>query len=120
MKIDQGPCGSKHALTCTCTCIIIYFIFIHVVIKEAERKIEITEFLEDLKEIGIGTEVASNVSPPVIDPVSVTEPDQMIQQDSDNDRQWVPLELCFGIPLFDPVANESVCNKVSVVSLVRN
>ncbi|XP_019851083.1 PREDICTED: protein FAM91A1-like [Amphimedon queenslandica] len=82
------------------------------VMKEAERKIEITEFLEDLKEIGIGTEAASNVSPPVMDPVTVTESDQMIQQDSDNDRQWVPLELCFGIPLFDPVTNESVCNKI--------
>ena len=90
--------------------------------KETERKIEITEFLEDLKEIGIGTEVSSNVSPPVMDPVTVTESDQMIQQESDtsSDRQWVPLELCFGIPLFDPVANESVCNKVSITILFKN
>lgn len=65
---------------------------------------EISEFLEDLKELGIGGSDTTATA-------SVTPPPSLVP-DSGIDMQWVPLELCFGVPLFEPQANESVCNKV--------
>lgn len=60
--------------------------------------------MEDLRELGIGDPVAV-VTPPTI---TINEEPPVIKEH----LEWVPLELCFGIPLFDSEANREVCDKV--------
>ena len=36
----------------------------------------------------------------------------MTTEEREMDAQWVPLELCFGVPLFSEAANLAVCKKV--------
>ena len=79
------------------------------------RQKEISEFLEDLRELGIGEQ-----------PAALSAAGSHTPNAKDNEEQeeetspamckllhdWVPLELSFGIPLFDDEANRSVSDKV--------
>ncbi len=79
------------------------------------NKEEISEFLEDLRELGIGDQspVSVKKEEPVLE-TSITgiEESPAIQKLS---SQWVPLELCFGIPLFDDETNRSISQKVQYI-----
>lgn len=35
------------------------------------------------------------------------------------EADWVPLELCFGIPLFSSELNQKVCRKIATHGLCR-
>ena len=83
---------------------------------------EISEFLDDLRELGIGdptspTADGSGSKPPK------SHLDTAIPEVSDSHStlspvqqqlawEWVPLELSFGVPLFHQGANRAVCDKV--------
>lgn len=72
----------------------------------SEQKSSISAFLKDLQELGIGehmrgTEVGGAIKPPEVS----------VEREAMN-IDWVPLEMSFGIPLFNEAANNSVCNKV--------
>ena len=76
---------------------------------------EISEFLDDLRELGIGdqAQATSNQSshpPAECNEESVAVPESVHKLAS----EWVPLELCYGVPLFSDETNKSVCQKVSV------
>ncbi len=76
------------------------------------KKEEISEFLEDLKELGIGeqAETGMNRIEPVIETGNVgLEESSAVQKLS---SQWAPLELCFGLPLFNDEANRVISQKV--------
>ena len=80
------------------------------------REEEISEFLEDLKELGIGEQSISSNKPHPSTPVS-TVGDSMLNEELPLSvrklaSDWVPLELCFGIPLFSEEANRTVSEKV--------
>ena len=60
--------------------------------------------MEDLRELGIGDPVVV-VTPPTL---GINEEPPVIKEH----LEWVPLELCFGIPLFHAEANRDVCDKV--------
>ena len=78
---------------------------------------EISEFLDVLQELGIGEGDSMPKHGKHIDQkptatqgqgVSSTPPSQQRKLS----QEWVPLELCFGIPLFSDEANKHVCEKV--------
>ena len=70
----------------------------------SEQKSTISAFLKDLQELGIGEHIRGTdilgTKKPSDEPADTTSPD------------WVPLEMSFGVPLFNEAANNSVCNKV--------
>ena len=80
------------------------------------KKEEISEFLEDLKELGIGEQIETPVSRN--EPVSETSNTGLEEEESSSaavqklSSQWVPLELCFGLPLFNDEANRIISQKV--------
>ena len=82
---------------------------------QAEEE-EITEFLEDLKELGIGEQSQQETpAPKVAELVSETGSDEEEAESPAIQKltsQWVPLELCFGIPLFNDEANRRISEKV--------
>ena len=84
--------------------------------QNSARNIEISEFLEDLKELGIGGITSSNgdSQTEMCEPVhsQSTETSSDVAVPIKAHLEWVPLELCYGIPLFSSEANESVCAKV--------
>lgn len=78
---------------------------------------EISDFLDDLQELGIGDEdhmpkhvkcLHQDFTATQGGTVSFTP--AVLQQKLS--QEWVPLELCFGIPLFSDEANRHVCEKV--------
>ena len=100
--------------------------------KETESHPEIAEFLDDLKDLGIG-DFEGSVSDNKEGHRSVTVPTQeapppvgMAQRGEDSGEreltaaelslveEWVPLEMYFGIPLFNEEANKAVCKKVLI------
>ena len=57
--------------------------------------------------------LAAAPSPQINAPSSSVAPgDGMTTEEREMDAQWVPLELCFGVPLFSEAANLAVCKKV--------
>jgi hypothetical protein len=115
---------------------------------DSDKESKISEFLQDMKDLGMG-EPASQPplsQPPVPNTSSVLPEhtskassrvgdDVAAQSDAggaiDDGRglnvvekrlvsEWVPLELSFGIPLFDEMANRMVCEKVRMCACVHN
>lgn len=97
---------------------------------EAENHPEIAEFLDDLRDLGIG-DLESPASEDKAGQRSVATPTQEAPPPGDGvqggedcsrreltaaeaalDEEWVPLEMYFGIPLFNDEANKAVCEKV--------
>ena len=77
------------------------------------REEEISEFLEDLKELGIGEQSISSNKPHPSSPIStVGDSEELPPSVRKLASDWVPLELCFGIPLFSEEANRTVSEKV--------
>ena len=85
--------------------------------QEAKQKTEISEFLDDLRELGIG----DPKSPTVKDPDSMPREQPSKESHSDSSmspvqkrlaQEWVPLAMSFGVPLFNEQANRAVCDKV--------
>ena len=98
--------------------------------EEAGNHPEIAEFLDDLRDLGIG-DLEGPVSENKEGHQSVAVPTQEApppvvgaQRGEDSSEQeltaaelslaeeWVPLEMYFGIPLFNEEANKAVCEKV--------
>ena len=101
---------------------------------ETEDNPEIAEFLDDLKELGIGdlespgvkedrsvdTGKSSRDTPMEGGPSSdsrecerVTSPvEELTPSEAALEEEWVLLEMFFGIPLFSEAANKAVCDKV--------
>lgn len=87
--------------------------------EERAKQHEISEFLDDLRELGIGEVKQSQVR----EQMSVES--RMEEQNGTDSAElmppavqriateWVPLELSFGIPLFSERANQVICDKVS-------
>lgn len=74
---------------------------------------EISDFLKDLQELGIGEgRSAADPKPRPSKPVELCPPAEKLW------RQWVPMEMWFGIPLFDEDANRRVCDKVLQYNLL--
>jgi hypothetical protein len=70
--------------------------------REAERNMEISEFLQDLQDLGIGE---TNKRAEEIPVATATTPIKAHQE-------WVPLDMCYGVPLFSSEANQSVTAKI--------
>lgn len=92
------------------------YCFIHTDPSQKARQQEISEFLEDLRELGIGEQpVAPNAVKP--HPITANDNEKPTEEISPAmcklSHEWVPLELSFGIPLFDEEANRSVSDKVA-------
>ena len=101
---------------------------------EAEDDPEIAEFLDDLKELGIGDlespgvkedrsidKGKSSLDAPKESRQSsdskecerVTSPvEELTPSEASLEEEWVLLEMFFGIPLFSEAANKAVCDKV--------
>ena len=90
--------------------------------EDKAKSAEISSFLEDLRELGIG----QSQTPPN-DPSEAqngTAADEESHSNTENGvetlspvekkvaLEWVPLELSFGIPLFSDDDNKAVCDKV--------
>ena len=78
---------------------------------------EISEFLDDLQELGIGEGDSMPKHGNHIDQKPTAAQGQSVSstpalQQRKLSQEWVPLELCFGIPLFSDEANKHVCEKV--------
>ena len=71
----------------------------------SEQKSTISAFLKDLQELGIGEHMRGTGVGGAI------KPEVSVEREAIN-TDWVPLEMSFGIPLFNEAANNSVCNKV--------
>ena len=98
--------------------------------KSDNEKQKITEFLQDMQELGIGDPTTPVPQPPPDDPstsaaaTSAAETSMAGRQGVEGCglsavekrlvSEWVPLGLNFGIPLFDEEANRIVCEKVCV------
>lgn len=100
--------------------------------KSNNEKQKITEFLQDMQELGIGDPTPTPQSPPPADPstsaAATAAATSSAAETSMAGRQgegcglsaverrlvseWVPLGLNFGIPLFDEEANRIVCEKI--------
>ena len=88
---------------------------------------EISEFLDDLKELGLGdlespksnldkNLESKQVSKPKNEDSSAVPCDtleQLTEAESKLMKQWVPFEMFYGIPLFSKEVNHSVCDKVN-------
>ena len=101
---------------------------------ETEDNPEIAEFLDDLKELGIGDLESPGVKEdrsidtgksPLDTPMEggrssdskecerVTSPvEELTPSEAALEEEWVLLEMFFGIPLFSEAANKAVCDKV--------
>ena len=91
----------------------------HVSSSNDQQKVEISEFLDDLRELGIGDPKSPTADGPGSRPAT-DSPDMAALTDAQQRlvAEWVPLELSFGVPLFNMTANRAVCDKVSpVISL---
>ena len=111
--------------------------------KEKEKQSAISEFLEDLKELGIGdlkaqlsapkpteetkqndtgtTKTDTQDTQPKAAPPTQIEPDNGASESLTDAQkklqsEWVPLELSFGVPLFSEKANMQICEKVFTFS----
>ena len=82
--------------------------------EERAKQHEISEFLDDLRELGIGEAHPARERTPVdskpLDPSAEVPVPSAIQRMA---AEWVPLNLSYGIPLFNERANQAVCDKVS-------
>ena len=84
--------------------------------EEKAKQHEISEFLDDLRELGIGeahpvrertqTPVDSRTLEPSADVLVPSAVQRMAEE-------WTPLNLSYGIPLFSERANQAICDKVS-------
>jgi len=87
--------------------------------EERAKQHEISEFLDDLRELGIGEVKQTRVR-------EQTPVESRMEEQNGTDSaelmppavqriatEWVPLELSFGIPLFSERANQVICDKVS-------
>ncbi len=84
---------------------------------------EISNFLDDLRELGIGSKTEEKI----IKNEDQNKTETQSKSDSNTETmsaterklasEWVPLELSFGIPLFSDKDNRLVCDKVSLLSL---
>ena len=88
---------------------------------DEQKKTEISEFLDDLRELGIGdpkspTAEGPGSSPPLsADTATSAESEThsaMTPVQQKLAQEWVPLELSFGVPLFNQRANRAICDKV--------
>ena len=101
---------------------------------ETEDNPEIAEFLDDLKELGIGdlespgvkedrsidtgkssldTPMEGGRSSDSKECARVTTPvEELTPSEAALEEEWVLLEMFFGIPLFSEAANKAVCDKV--------
>ena len=74
--------------------------------------------MEDLRELGIGDQTQPGTSKHRAEshatPQQKPEAEECVISESVQRlvAEWVPLELCFGVPLFSDEANETVCQKV--------
>ena len=100
--------------------------------EEAESHPEIAEFLDDLKDLGIGdfegpaSEDKDGHRSVAVPTQEAPPPGGGAQRGEDSSEreltaaelslaeEWVPLEMYFGIPLFNEEANKAVCKKVQV------
>ena len=104
------------------------------------KQTEISDFLDDLRELGIGqpkspiVESESRIEPPQNGTTTsqhshssaeVSGPETSNQSHSEATpaqkklaSEWVPLELSFGIPLFSDKDNKAVCDKVPTFMLL--
>eukprot|EP00731_Ephydatia_muelleri_P031554 Em0023g61a len=75
--------------------------------QRSQQKSTISAFLKDLQDLGIGDQQ---------DRVEVATSEEELKGDGSIhlscSDSWVPLEMSFGIPLFNEAANNSVCNKI--------
>ena len=82
--------------------------------EERAKQHEISEFLDDLRELGIGEAHPARERTPVdskpLDPSAEVPVPSAVQRMA---AEWVPLNLSYGIPLFNERANQAVCDKVS-------
>ena len=88
---------------------------------DEQKKTEISEFLDDLRELGIGdpksptAEGPGSSPPPSADTATSAESEThsaMTPVQQKLAQEWVPLELSFGVPLFNQRANRAICDKV--------
>ncbi|CAI8043415.1 Protein FAM91A1 [Geodia barretti] len=86
-----------------------------------QQKAEISEFLQDLRQLGIGGDPASPTpdtpTHPAPPPAEYPTPEQpgssgVTPVQERLGQEWVPLELSFGVPLFEQQANRAVCDKI--------
>ena len=81
-----------------------------------QQKAEISEFLDDLRELGIGDPKSPTPDLPSSPAAPAAAPDAscpgLTQVQQKLVQEWVPLELSFGVPLFGEQANRAVCDKV--------
>ena len=83
--------------------------------EEKAKQHEISEFLDDLRELGIGEarpareRTQTPVDSKPLDPSAEVPVPSAVQRMA---AEWVPLNLSYGIPLFNERANQAVCDKV--------
>ena len=83
--------------------------------EERAKQHEISEFLDDLRELGIGEarptreRTQTPVDSKPLDPSAEVPVSSAVQRMA---AEWVPLNLSYGIPLFNERANQAVCDKV--------
>ncbi len=94
-------------------------------VQDKAKNAEISSFLDDLRELGIGSKTEEKVVENKNQNETETQPksdsDTVTETMSPTERklasEWVPLELNFGIPLFSDKDNKLVCDKVSSLLL---
>ena len=83
--------------------------------EEKAKQHEISEFLDDLRELGIGEAhpVRERTQTPVdsrpLEPSAEVQVPSAVQRMAE---EWTPLNLSYGIPLFSERANQAICDKV--------
>lgn len=56
----------------------------------------------------------------MLDTTSLLASDDPFLSDVSSEDEWVPLELCFGMPLFSSELNRKVCRKIASHKLCSN
>ena len=117
--------------------------------KEKASQSKISEFLQEMQQLGIGDSAATAPLQPTATPTTSSGPhkeasgetsktEETVSRDQADERlagedrmsklspkekslmaEWVPLGLNFGIPLFSQEANNSVCEKVSLALVLH-
>ena len=92
--------------------------------EDKAKNAEISSFLEDLRELGIGQSQTPPNDPPETQNGTATDEESHSNLENGIETlspvekkiasEWVPLELSFGIPLFSDDDNKAVCDKVCV------
>ena len=87
-----------------------------------QQKAEISEFLDDLRELGIGDPLSpittADDGPCSIPAQTESEESTLSPVQQKLASEWVPLELSFGVPLFNQRANRAVCDKVTIEIMI--